>query len=171
MRILKIVIRILGLLVFIFLLTGLFIKKVDYEVVVEVEKPLEETWTLFNDHTIMDQWVKGVKSFDPIEENESMVGNKYRMIVEDQGREVEMIETITAWVPNEKVGMQFEAGEMFKENDIRFAFENGKTVITNDASCAGTTYLTKCMFPYFKSMFKKIDQEMLDDFKSMAEKI
>lgn len=40
----------------------------------------------------------------------------------------------------------------------------------NNATCRGTSYITKCMFPYFKGMLKKIDREMLEDFKKMAEK-
>jgi uncharacterized protein YndB with AHSA1/START domain len=169
MRILKFILKLLGLLLIVFLLTGLFIKKVDYIVEIEVDKSLEETWTLFNDHTVMDQWVKGVKSFDPIDTTSAMVGNTYKMIVEDNGREIEMIETITAWEPNTRIVMEFDAGDMHKVNDIRFASKDGKTIITNDASCRGTTYFTKCMFPYFKGMFRNIDKEMFEDFKKMVE--
>ena len=171
MKILKFILKLLGLIALVFLLTGLFIKKVDYAVEVEVDKPLEETFALFNDHTIMDQWIKDVKSFTAIEETEAMVGNKYRMVVDSEGREIEMIETITAWEPNRRVGMQFEAEDMLKSNIISFGQNGNSTIITNNASCQGTSYMAKCMFPYFKSMFRKIDQEMLNDFKSMAERM
>ncbi len=83
---------------------------------------------------------------------------------------MEMIETITAWEPNKWVAMDFEAGEMYKTDDIHFSYDGSSTTINNNATCRGTSYITKCMFPYFKGMFKKIDREMLEDFKKMAEK-
>ena len=46
--------------------------------------------------SIMDEWIIGVESFEPIDTSSVMVGNTYRMMVGNEGEPMEMIETIMA---------------------------------------------------------------------------
>ena len=171
-KILKIIIAALLLLLIVFLLTGLVVKETKYEVSTTVNKPLIETFTAFNNHKELQKWIPSIKSFEPIEEKKGMVGSTYKMIVIDaNGNDFEMIETITAFEENERIALEFDAQGMLKTDDIIFISNGNNTTITNKATCIGTTYLLKCTFPFMKTMFKKSDQESLDSFKIYVEQL
>lgn len=171
-KVLKIIIGILLLLLVIFLLTGLIVKETNYEVSTTVNKPLIETFTAFNNHEDLQKWIPAVKSFKPVEEVEGMVGSTYKMVVIDaNGNDFEMDETIIAFEENKRIALEFDAQGMLKTDDITFKSDGNNTIITNNASCKGTTYILKCTFPFMKSMFRKSDQESLDGFKKYVEQL
>ena len=170
-KILKVISILLGLLVLVFFATGLVVKETNYEVSTTIDKPVEEVFKAFNDHSNLSEWVTSIKSFTPIEEKEGMVGSRYKIIVDDgSGNDFEMTETITEFVENEKIGLEFDAQSMLKIDNIRFETKDNATVITNNATCKGTSYFYKCLFPYFKGMFIKTDQTSLDNFKEYINK-
>ena len=169
MKVLKLLFRIVLLLVVIFFLTGLFVNNVTYSVTTDIEKPLEETFTLFNDETKIKEWIPEVISFEPINVSDAMIGNTYKMLVVSDGEDIEMTETILNYIPNRKVELDFTIEGMHKINAISFSSNQNSTTITNDVMVEGTNYMLKCMFPYFKSKFKSMDQETLNNFKAFAE--
>jgi len=160
----------MSIVALIFLATGLVVKETTYEVSTTINKPVEEVFTAFNDHTKIKEWIPTVKSFDAIEEKEGKVGSTYKMIVDENGKDFEMKETITAFEVNKKVGLEFDVKGMLKTDAIIFTSDGDKTTITNRSICKGTNYLLKCTFPYFKSVFKSTDQKYLDNFKKHIEK-
>jgi len=168
-KVLKIVISVFVILAVIFLATGIFIKETAYSVSTTVNKPVEEVFKTFNDNTIITEWIPSVKSFEAIEEIEGKIGSTYKLVVDENGNNFEMIETVTEFVENKKIGLKFDAQGMLKSDKITFTMDGGNTIITNEAVCKGTTFLLKCTFPYFKSIFKKADQENLDNFKAYIE--
>ena len=169
-RILKIVGSLLLLLLVVFLLTGLVVKETNYKASVTIKKPVEEVFTTFNDAAKLKEWMTSIKSFEAIDEKEGKVGSTYKIIVLDaNGNDFEMKEKVIAFEPNKRVALEFDAQSMFKIDDIQFTSNGGSTTITNNATCKGTSYLYKCMFPYFKGMFQKLDQENLDKFKKYIE--
>tara|TARA_R110002073_G_scaffold72537_1_gene177482 strand:- start:475967 stop:476491 length:525 start_codon:yes stop_codon:yes gene_type:complete len=171
-KFLKITIGILLLLLVVFLLTGLLVKETNYEVSTTVNKPLNEVFAAFNNSKELQKWIPAVKSIEPVEEKTGMVGSTYKMIVIDaNGNDFEMIETITAFEVNKRIGLAFDAQGMLKTDDITFLADGNSTVITNKASCKGTSFLLKCTFPFLKSMFKKSDQESLNGFKKYIEQL
>jgi len=169
-KVLKIVIGIFIILLLLFLATGIFVKETTYTVSTEVNKPVEKVFKTFNDHTIIAEWIPSIKSFEAIEEKEGLIGSTYKMIVDENGKEFEMIETLTDYEINKKVELEFDAQGMLKTNLITFISDGDKTIITIEAVCKGTTFLLRCTFPYFKSIFINADQENLDSFKTYIEK-
>ena len=169
-KLLKIVVSVLVIIAIVFLATGIFIKETTYTVSISINKPIEEVFKTFNDQSVITEWIPSVKSFEVIDQKKGMIGSTYKLIVEDKGNSFEMVETITEFIENKKVGLQFDAQGMLKTDLINFTSEGDKTIIRNEAVCKGTTFLLKCTFPYFKSIFKKTDQESLDNFKAYIEK-
>ena len=169
-KFLKIVVSVFVILAIVFLATGIFIKETTYTVSISINKPIEEVFKSVNDNTVITEWIPSVKSFEVIDQKEGKIGSTYKLIVDDKGNNFEMVETITEFIENKKVGLQFDAQGMLKSDLINFTSEGDRTIITNEAVCKGTTFLLKCTFPYFKSIFKKADQENLDNFKAYIEK-
>lgn len=170
-RIFKILGSLLLLVMIIFFATGLIVEETTYTVSTTIDKPVEEVFMAFNDHKNLQKWITSIKSFEPIDEKEGKVGSMYKIIVTDaKGNDFEMVEKVTAFEENKRVSLEFDAQSMLKTDDIVFTTDGSTTTITNNASCRGTDYMAKCMFPYFKNMFIKTDQESLDNFKKFIEK-
>jgi predicted small secreted protein len=171
MKRIKIILGIIITLAVIFLSTGLIFKETVYTTQVEVNKPLEEVFALFNDSSKINNWIPELKSIEPIDVKPEKTGSTYKMVVENKnGEEITLREKVMAYVPNEKVTLFFNAETMLKTDDYTFSFNNGITTITNNSVCRGNTYLVSCVFPYFKSVFKEQDQGYLNNFKSYIEK-
>lgn len=169
MKILKIIGGILALLFLIFLLAGLVVPRVTYQTNITVDKPLTETFTLFNDIDQLDKWIPEVKKIEVIKETPDKVGSQYKMTVVNEGNEVEMTETVTGYEENKLVSLEFDAGSMHKTDTYHFTSDGTTTTISADHVCEGTNYMMKCVFAFFKGMFRNIDQTYLDNFKKVAE--
>jgi len=81
-----------------------------------------------------------------------------------------MTEKVMAYIPNQKVTLYFDAGDMLKTDDYNFSEEAGVTVIVKDVVRKSESYLMSCMFPYLKGVFTEMDQNYLDNFKIYIEK-
>jgi hypothetical protein len=171
MKAIKIILGIIIVLSLAFFATGLIVKEINYTNSVEIDKPLEETFALFNDASKLKEWIPELKSMEALEEKPGKIGSRYNMVVLDgNGNDILMEEKVMAYVENEKVTLFFDAQGMLKTDDYTFTTKNGKTIITNNSNCKSDSYIFACMMPYFKGTFKKIDQEYLNNFKAFIEK-
>lgn len=171
MKAIKVILGIIITLSLVFFGTGLIIKEIDYKTEVEVNKPLKETFAMFNDAAKLKNWIPELKSIEPIEYKAGNTGSRYKMVVLDgNGNEITMEEKVLAYVENEKVTLYFDAQGMLKTDDYTFIAKGDKTIITNNSNCKSDSYIFGCMMPYFKGTFKDIDQGYLNNFKAYAEK-
>ncbi len=170
MKAIKIILGIVTVLVIIFFSTGLLVKETTYQVRVEINKPLSEVFTVFNDQNSMKNWLPELIAIEPINIKPGIVGSEYKMTVENNGQTVIMTEKVMAYIPNQKVTLYFDAGDMLKTDDYNFSKENGVTLIVKDVACKSDSYIMSCMFPYLKGFFTDMDQKYLDNFKGYIEK-
>lgn len=170
MKGIKIILGIVTALVVVFFSTGLIIKETTYQVKIEIDKPLNTVFSVFNNQELMKEWLTDVKSITPVNVKPGIVGSEYKMVVENQGKEMEMSEKVMAFIPNKKVTLFFDADDMLKTDEYNFSFSDGKTTIIKDVICKSDSYLMSCLFPYFKGTFTDIDQKYLEDFKTYIEK-
>ena len=171
MKAVKIILGIVTVLVVIFFSTGLLIKETTYQVKVQIDKPVAEVFTVFNDQEQMKVWMPELKSIEPINVNPGIVGSEYKMTVENNGQLMEMHEKVMAYVQNQKVTLYFDADDMLKTDDFNFSeLVDGGTLIEKNVAYKSDSYLMSCLFPYFKGMFIDIDQKYLDNFKAYIEK-
>jgi len=168
-RVLKLLVSILLILLLVFLLAGLIFPEHNYETEVTIDRPLDTTFVLFNDVSRLSEWMPTIKSIEEIDENPRKIGSKRKYITENQGNEFEIIETLLDYKKNELVEIQFEAGEMLKFDRMEFSTDGKSTKIFHITKAKGTSYFHRCLFAFFKSAFKKLDQDNLDNFKIFAE--
>jgi transcriptional regulator with GAF, ATPase, and Fis domain len=58
---------------------------------------------------------------------------------------------------------------MIKIDDFIFVEKGSKTILTQNCSVNSKSYITACLFPYFKGTFAAASQEYMDRFKKLAE--
>jgi len=149
---------------------GLFLNNQEYQLETNINRPVSEVFQLFNDPYRLSEWLTEVKSFEPITETENKIGNKYKMIVDNDGKMVELIETLTGYKENKMVELNFVSGWMRKYNKFTFSeSENGTKMIAHYA-IEGTNPFAKSLFLFFTRTFQEIDSTNLARFKIFAEK-
>jgi uncharacterized membrane protein len=170
MKTIKIILGIITAFVVVFLATGLLIKETSYTTQITINKPVEEVFETFSNSENIKKWIPEIKSFEVINENIGKTGSSYKIVIENQGQNIEMTQKVIAYVKNEKLTLYFDAENMLKRDNYIFKEKNGNTVISVNTSCQSESYLMACMFPYFKGTFKEQDQAYLNDFKVFVEK-
>ncbi len=168
-RILKLIIGILVTLILIFLMAGLFVPKVSYSTSVTVNKPLQVTWEQFNDRGAIQNWIPEVQHIKILKETPQVIGSQYQMYVDSGKGEIIMTETVTEFVPPEKVGLEYNAGQMLKRDKFSFSGDTTTTTISGTHICRGSNYIHRCLFAFFKGMFRNTDQKYLDQFRDWTE--
>lgn len=170
MKTVKVIVTILVILSILFLGTGLVIKENKYSSEITVNKPLSETFKLFNDQETISQWIPEIQKFEAIEEKPGMVGSEYRITMDNDGEVVTMKEKVLAYVEDQKVTLYFDAEQVLKTDDYTFIADGEATKIQLDVTFQAESYILSCMFPYFKGAFKSVDDKYLNNFKAFAEK-
>ena len=156
-------------LLLIFLSLGIFIPTVSYETKGEINKPIEEVFALYNDMDRISEWIPEIKEVETLVNKAGKVGSEFRMVVDNNGQSMEMLERVEDYVPNERVALFYDAGMMLKNDTFTFEEEGGKTIIKGSHEVEGSSYYSKCVFAFFKGPFQKVDQGYMDNFVAWAE--
>ena len=61
MKGIKIILGIVTVLVIVFFSTGLIVKETTYQVRIEIEKPIDTVFSVFNNQELMKEWLTDVK--------------------------------------------------------------------------------------------------------------
>jgi len=142
-----------------------------YTTEIEINKPIDEVITLFNDPDNMDKWMEGLQSFEHISGVPGEVGAKSKLKFKMGKREIEMIETITVSnLPEEFSGI-YEAKGVF--NVVKNKFEkisetSTKHISEHEFQFKGFMKVIAFLMP---RAFKKQSMKYMIDFKHFAESV
>ncbi len=170
MKAVKIVLGVVTALVVIFLITGIIVTDVKYTAEVEIDKPIEKVFKDFQNVELMKKWLPEVKSIEPIEEKEGIIGSTYKMVVTNQGQEIVMMEKIIDYIPNKKMTFRFDSDQMVKIDDYNFIANGNGTKMVQHCSVNSKSYLMGCLLPYFKGSLKDLSLSYMNRFKTEVEK-
>ena len=107
MKIIKIILSVIIGLSLVFFATGLLVKETSYNVEVAIDKPIENVFSEFAKIEKSGNWISDVKHIAPIEEKLKKTGSSYKVIVDNNGEEFTITESILAYVPNKKITVFF----------------------------------------------------------------
>ena len=97
--------------------------------------------------------------------NENEVGAKYKLIVDENGRQLEFIETVTAYEFQKRVVFNLKDDFADFNLDISFKEQNGKTILTEvNRAGDGLPFWSKVMVTAFSRNYavgKRIDYKPL----------
>ena len=169
MKAIKIILIIAAILFAAFFAIGVFEPTVEYGATVEVSKTPEEAWAVYNDSTLMTEWVPAVKSIKLVSGEHWQEGSKYEILMDHNGQLVTTMEELTRIVENERISMIFSNEMMSIDNEVTFtANENGGTTISSKATAEGVGFFWKSMFALMADGF---NQQEAIHFNALAELI
>ena len=169
MKKVKIILVFLIIITTLFFTTGLIIKDNTYSIHMTINKPLQETFLLFNNPSTIPIWNPGYISIDIVDKKVGFTGSVYRIKIQHNEEEVFIKEKILAYVKNEKVTLFFDREGMIETDDFIFSSDGSSTTIKLHSSYKAKSYILGCVLPFFKYKFKQIDKEALLNFKNFAE--
>ena len=169
MKILKWILGILLLLLLAFLLLGWLNPEYNESITTVIDAPVEKTFALANDEQHMDKWLENFKSMELIEGDGKSKGSKWKVTFDENGKEFDMIETVTDYVENERFA--FDIDDEFGKYNISLNFEekDGKTVLTEKMVGAAKGIFGKAFLALMKSSIKKQKTGWYEKLKAFVE--
>jgi uncharacterized membrane protein len=157
-------------IIVLFFSLGVIFRQHEYTISTTVNAPVEKTFAIFNDTSKIKEWLPGLRSMELIRGNLHEAGSKFRVIFDDDGKEISMTETITAFRQNELVSFNI-ANEFIKsKNEVRFVPRGDVTEVIARVSYRGTHIFQKSILALFSGMVKKQQEESYHLLKQLVEK-
>lgn len=139
-----------------------------YQTEIVINKPREEVIALFDNIENMSKWMVGLKSFEAISGEPGQPGAKSQLVFEQNGRTIEMVETITKRnFPDEFSGTYETKGVMNWVNNY-FHAEGDKTRWVSENVFEFSGFMKVLAF-FMKGAFSKQSNEYMKNFKKFAE--
>lgn len=169
MKILKYAIGIIALLIIGFFLIGIFNPSIQYSSETIVNKPIKESWDVMNDASKTKLWLTGLKRMELISGEEGQVGTKAKYIMDSNGSEIEMIETIKARTDYERMTLEMDSDILTNNLDMKFTEKDGKTIIKSTNIAQGKGMIMRSMMVLIKSSIIAEDQKIMNNMKRVIE--
>lgn len=166
LKYLLILILVLGLA---FIAKGMITPSISYETEIVVNKPVQESWAVMSDESSLPKWIRGFKKIEHVSGTPNTVGAVSNVYIEEEGTEMIMQETITAFKENEHMAMDFTMDFMDIKYEMLFKDQDGKTVITTKTNTTGNSMIAKSMLSFMSSGMGKQEDENLNNLKNLIE--
>lgn len=138
--------------------------------VVYIDAPMEAVFDYLVKPELSKKWLDGMKEITLIEGSEMQPGSKYRIVFEENGREIPMTETIVRYVENERFTFDLETDMVSANVDIFLYPEGGQTRVTEVNTYRGNSFMARAMTGMFKRSQKLRQQAMYDKLKTVVER-
>ena len=163
---------IVSLLVFllIFVLPGLFVKKIRFSTSTGIKKPLSSVFITFGDPARLSQWMSGFEKIDHLQGMPFCEGSKYRLTLNIDGRRFTVVEEIIkiTWKKHLIVDMTSEKADILM--DLYFFRLGEQTMIEGTYEVKANNLSTRILLPWIKPLIRKKIGEELEQFREMMEK-
>lgn len=136
-----------------------------------INKPVKVVWNFFDNPDNMKLWLTGFQKFEPISGTPGEVGAKSKHTYLDRGRTIELIEEITKKVPLKEFHGMLTHASMTSAIQNTFDSQGTATSITCEADIQFKSLPFKLLSPLMKGMFQKRQDNDLNTFKTLIEKL
>lgn len=146
-------------------------KEINYSNELEVELPVEDCWTVFHDTAVLVEWVPNLKSIRHFSGEPHTIGSVSELTYEENGREVVMLETTTAYEKNKTFGFSSEFDEYMRINsNIEFTpIDSVNTKIHSSTQVKALSFLMRMAMWGSKKHMEDRNNTGLQKFKKLAE--
>lgn len=141
----------------------------NYTTEITIDKPIEEVMELFKDPDLLMSWQRGLKSTKLLKGKSGDLGAKRKLSIHLEGRDIEMIETITKCdLPKHWHARYTSKGLVSYQNNFFESIENQKTYwkTTSRFEFHGYMRIVGRLLP---GIFKRRSKTVMQDFKNFAE--
>ena len=141
-----------------------------YSVRIDIDRPIEEAWEVLMDESRMGEWLEGYKSMELIEGEPLTVGSKHKMIFEDRGKELVLIETVSAIDPPHEFAIDLDHELM--NSSMSTTLERigpDRTRLVSTTETRSPKLLWKIILPFMTPQIRKRSRGDLEKLKALIE--
>jgi hypothetical protein len=99
---------------------GIIYDRVEYTSVIKVKRSIGHTWTVFTSPEKASEWIPNFIRIENISGEPMTAGSRWRLVVENKGEEVEMVETMRQVIHHERFSFDLETDDILIQSDITF---------------------------------------------------
>ena len=170
MKILKTVLVVVGLFVGGLIIYGMMNTPFTVETRVEIDRPVEQAWTVFDDENLVTQWISGLQKIEITSGKKGEVGSTYRLTFLESGEEIVINELITAYEPNKRIAFDIDHEIMFGNTDIRLESRGeNKCELISVSEMGGKGIFMKGLMAMGKSSVEARQQKDYNQLKTLIE--
>ena len=136
---------------------------------IEVNKPVDKAWAIFDNEENMAKWMKGFKSIEPISGEPNQPGSTFKLITSEGGKDVTITEEVVKYVKHEEYAFKFYNDEVSGTASIEFSPLKDGTSITAKHMITGKGLFLKAVMPFFKSSMKSQGQDNYNNLKELID--
>lgn len=171
MKGLKITLVVLSIIFGLFTLVGIIQPSVEYGTTVNTNRDQMTTWNVMVADDLLSEWIDGHKSIKLIEGDMNAVGSKYEVIVEHEGQEYKMIETLKIVEPGKRLVMNLDNDFLSTDLEVNFeAGPNGGTKLTTHNVATGKSWFSRSVFPMMKGKFQDQEEKHYNAFAELVDR-
>ena len=134
-----------------------------------IQAPVQRVWDIFMDPGYLQFWLTNFVSIEPLEGLPGEPGSTSRLIVNERGREIVVIEKVVDMVPQEFYAFTMTNPDFEAINELRFTTEASGTLITQTSQFLPKGFFMKMMMPMLKGEMKKRMSNELQKLKQVIE--
>ena len=141
-----------------------------YNIEVEVDLPIEEMISLFDNSENLKEWMPNLVSFEHLNGEPGQVGAQSKYVVSHGSKTCELIETITVRnLPGQFDGTYETDGIWNEVKNVFIEIDKSKTKWIAHSEFKSDKFMMKLMMTLMPGLFKKESLKFMNSFKAFAE--
>lgn len=169
----KIALSLIGftlLLFALFVLYGIMNPSLNHTFEIEINKSVSKVWSEMDDEANLKKWITGFKSIELIQGERNEVGSKYKMVFDENGKDLIMTQTIKEYIPNKTFA--FELGDDFAQFTEKINYiptDSVKTKLVIEQRGGGKNWFAKSMMAFMRSSIIEQQTAQYQKLKQLIE--
>lgn len=168
-KIIFIVLGVIGALIIGFIVIGFVKPDCHTACSVTVNAPASTAFAVFNDTANMHIWMDNYKRMEHISGEKNQVGSKSKLVIDENGRELAMTETITAFEQDKLFAFDMEDEFADFHVEVRFEEVNGQTIISQTSDGKGKGMAARSLIAIMSGQIEKQQLGMYNKLKTLIE--
>ncbi|GEM_PF-7048677 len=160
---------IVSFLIFAFVAFGYFSSGMDHVSTEEVDAPTEVCWKFFQKVHRMDEWIKGFKKIEIIDGFPNKPGSTFRVTLERNGQEIELIQTVRRFEIGEIISFDMENDMIFGHTEITFKDNPEHTLISYRQVLKGKNAVYNSVLEFNEGSFIEEQNQNLHRLRQLIE--
>lgn len=135
---------------------------------IEIEKPYDEVWAIFDDPSLQPEWLGMMKSWEQVEGDGNHKGAVHAVVFTRDSGDTELTVTVLDYAEG-MVKARYEGMQLPFELTSRFEEVDADTTRWSAHIDVKLSLLTKALGPVLKGPLGDLAEQMGDDFKTYVE--
>lgn len=136
---------------------------------ISISAPIEKVWQSSMNPEYVTQWLTNCEGIEHLSGRPGTVGSKSKLTFWERGKKVEMQEEIVKVKVNKEFALKIVDPWVLSYNKLSFRYEDGVTVVNQQAKCHPKTIFMKMLMPFIKRSLQKRINNDLANLKKLLE--